>query len=844
MQQKHPILSRRGSAGDLFAQGPRSVEVAGKKNSFRAVLASSGGSSRRGRGLAVGRCRLVAGHQLEMNGSNLGQKSFEEQWPEVHRVVLDLLYQRAVSKTDWQVMFQTVYYLHSWLDDGDDMIRKALLEDVKVYVKECAQRVNADTKDKDLLPAYIREWTRYFKQTHILPMPFRSLEGTRDGAAHNAIPPLPTTPRDISVKGTMLRVWNRYVFAPIQLRLLNEAMNLIDAERKGFTVDPQLIVGVRESFVSLNASENDPLECYRNEYESCYLNRTVLWYKLAASYFLDHNGVRNYMAYADEKLQEEESRADRYLDQSSKQKLVAACVKVLVAEFEEQLLSECEKLVKSEDVERLRMLYRLIKRTPTGINTVLKCVDAHIRERGTQTMLNNASSITTDPERFVFQLLDMFDGFSSLIREGFYDDARVLTARDQAFCEVVNDATIFKLEFPHVRKGKATAESKCPELLANYCDLLLRKTPLSKRLSGEEIDARLDNVMLVLKYVQNKDIFMRYHKAHLARRLILDMSADQDKEETVVARLRENGMPSDHVNKLFRMLADVELNKDLNQAFRKYLWETSSPLGSQINDLVSIKILNTAAWSQGPHQTDCVKITIPRQLEEYLPVVEDFYKRNHSGRKLQWLHHWSNGTVIFNSDAGRYEIQLTTFQLTVLFCWLDKPDEGLSFETIRLATELPDSELTRTLLSLCPMPPKADSQLLKCAGGPSALNALSDSTIFYLNTQFVPEKNGKPLRGRRVNLIGRLQLGLDAAASSEHEDIVALRALRVQEAIVKVLKMRKQMTAWQLHAELVEQLRHMFLPSRQLMKEQLEWLMENKHIERSTLDINTFIYCN
>ena len=36
--------------------------------------------------------------------------------------------------------------------------------------------------------------------------------------------------------------------------------------------------------------------------------------------------------------------------------------------------------------------------------------------------------------------------------------------------------------------------------------------------------------LLVLKYVQNKDVFMRYHKAHLTRRLILDTSADNEKE--------------------------------------------------------------------------------------------------------------------------------------------------------------------------------------------------------------------------------------------------------------------------------------------------------------------------
>ena len=44
--------------------------------------------------------------------------------------------------------------------------------------------------------------------------------------------------------------------------------------------------------------------------------------------------------------------------------------------------------------------------------------------------------------------------------------------------------------------------------------------------------------ILVLKYVSNKDVFMRYHKSHLIRRLILETSADNEKEENMVELLR------------------------------------------------------------------------------------------------------------------------------------------------------------------------------------------------------------------------------------------------------------------------------------------------------------------
>lgn len=45
---------------------------------------------------------------------------------------------------------------------------------------------------------------------------------------------------------------------------------------------------------------------------------------------------------------------------------------------------------------------------------------------------------------------------------------------------------------------------------------------------------------------------------------------------------------------------------------------------------------------------------------------------------------------------------------------------------------------------------------------------------------------------------------------------------------------------WQ--AELVDILKNMFLPSKKMIKEQLEWLIEHKYMRRDDDDINTFIY--
>ena len=63
----------------------------------------------------------------------------------------------------------------------------------------------------------------------------------------------------------------------------------------------------------------------------------------------------------------------------------------------------------------------------------------------------------------------------------------------------MNETSIFKLELSSsIGKGgpsRVNPESKCPELLANYCDLLLRKTPMSRRLTSEEVEKKLKDVV-------------------------------------------------------------------------------------------------------------------------------------------------------------------------------------------------------------------------------------------------------------------------------------------------------------------------------------------------------------
>uniref|UniRef100_A0A8C9L9C1 Cullin-5 n=1 Tax=Pavo cristatus TaxID=9049 RepID=A0A8C9L9C1_PAVCR len=518
--------------------------------------------------------------------------------------------------------------------------------------------------------------------------------------------------------------------------------------------------------------------------------------------------------------------------------LMECCVNALVTSFKETILAECQGMIKRNETEKLHLMFSLMDKVPNGIEPMLKDLEEHIVSAGLADMVAAAETITTDSEKYVEQLLTLFNRFSKLVKEAFQDDPRFLTARDKAYKAVVNDATIFKLELPLKQKGvglKTQPESKCPELLANYCDMLLRKTPLSKKLTSEEIEAKLKEVLLVLKYVQNKDVFMRYHKAHLTRRLILDISADSEIEENMVEWLREVGMPADYVNKLARMFQDIKVSEDLNQAFKEMHKNNKLALPA---DSVNIKILNAGAWSRSSEK---VFVSLPTELEDLIPEVEEFYKKNHSGRKLHWHHLMSNGIITFKNEVGQYDLEVTTFQLAVLFAWNQRPREKISFENLKLATELPDAELRRTLWSLVAFP-KLKRQVLLYEPQVNSPKDFTEGTLFSVNQEFSLIKNAKVQKRGKINLIGRLQLTTERMREEENEGIVQLRILRTQEAIIQIMKMRKKITNAQLQTELVEILKNMFLPQKKMIKEQIEWLIEHKYIRRDESDINTFIY--
>lgn len=59
-------------------------------------------------------------------------------------------------------------------------------------------------------------------------------------------------------------------------------------------------------------------------------------------------------------------------------------------------------------------------------------------------------------------------------------------------------------------------------------------------MSEQEIETILDKTMVLFRYLLEKDVFERYYKAHLAKRLLLNKSVSDDSEKNMISKLKVN----------------------------------------------------------------------------------------------------------------------------------------------------------------------------------------------------------------------------------------------------------------------------------------------------------------
>ncbi|KAJ3099328.1 hypothetical protein HDU96_010738 [Phlyctochytrium bullatum] len=622
-------------------------------------------------------------------------------------------------------------------------------------------------------------------------------------------------------------------------------VNTVWTDRDGDTIEHSLIKSVVDSFVALGLDENDctkpTLEIYKQYFETPFISATEAYYKAESELFISENSITDYMKKAEARLIEEENRVQLYLHQTTHKPLITTCETVLIKNHTAPIQEEFQSLLDQDQTDDLARMYGLLSRVPEGLDKLRTIFEAHVRKQGlsaVERVAELAASGATeggdkeddeeekpkrpstakgkaptgadkldavDPKIYVEALLAVHKKYQDLVNVALRGEAGFVASLDKACREFINRNKVCK-----------AGSSKSPELLARFCDSLLRKS--SKVADEKEIEEVLNSVMTVFKYVEDKDVFQKFYSKMLAKRLVNSTSASDDAEASMISKLKE-ACGFEYTSKLVRMFTDVSLSKDLNENFKEAMLKTHDK--DELLDF-SIMVLHTASW---PLQTTTTTFNIPEELLKTYNRFQGFYQNKHSGRKLNW--HWmlSKGELKANyckANKTGYTYQVSTYQMGILLPF--NTSLKYTWEELLNVTGLPQETLVSNITAL------VKSKVLLCDG------TMGDNGSKYeLNLDFKSKKV-------RIQLNMPAKSEVKAETDATHKTIEEDRRILIQAAIVRIMKTRKAAKHQTLMSEVVTQLTPRFVPKVQDIKKCIDILLEKEYLERKEGEKDMYAY--
>ncbi|KIK47207.1 hypothetical protein CY34DRAFT_74465 [Suillus luteus UH-Slu-Lm8-n1] len=665
-------------------------------------------------------------------------------------------------------------------------------------------------QDEALLRYYAGEWDRYTTGANYINRLFTYLnrhwvKRERDEGRKGVYP----------VYTLALVQWKSNFFLHVQskhTKLAGAILRLIERQRNGETIDQGLVKKVVDSFVSLGLDEADinkaSLDVYKEHLETPFLDATEKYYEQESEAFLAESSVSDYLKKAEERLKEEEDRVDRYLNTDTRKQLVSKCEHVLIRQHSDLMWESFQSLLDFDKDEDLQRMYALLSRIPEGLEPLRKKFEEHVKKAGLAAVAKllgegSEGADSLDPKAYVDALLEVHRKNSETVSRSFRGEAGFVASLDKACREFVN-------------RNSATGSSttKSPELLAKHADMLLRKN--NKMAEEEDLEGALNRVMVLFKYIEDKDVFQTFYATKLSKRLIHGVSASDESEASMISKLKE-ACGFEYTNKLQRMFTDMSLSKDLTDQFKERM---ANHEDMDIN--FSIMVLGTNFWPLSAPNNDFI---IPPEILPTYDRFSKYYQTKHSGRKLTWLWNYSKNELRTNYLNQKYILMTSSYQMSVLLQY--NKHDTLSLEELITATAISKDILSQVLTLLVKAKVLINEETDQYDLNPSMANTLW--------SDFKSKKI-------RVNLNQPIKAEVKAESSEVLKTVDEDRKYVIQATIVRIMKARKTMKNQPLIQEVISQISQRFAPKIPDIKKAIDTLLEKEYIERVDGTRDTFAY--
>ncbi|KAK3750420.1 hypothetical protein QZH41_016979, partial [Actinostola sp. cb2023] len=691
---------------------------------------------------------------------------FSVTWSKILETIKAVLTLDKIPRPVWNDRFSDVYALCVAFPEP---LGERLYGEVKNFLEEHVKKLYeaVSTPSVDLLREYHHHWMQYSQGSTYMNLLFGYLnqhlkKQKQDYVEISPYTVVPFNHEAINIGPLALNIWKSTMIEPLKDSIVQHLLIEIKKDRDGEGANQNVVHDTIKSFVGVQEYQTKgALSLYERVFEKEMLKETGEYYRREAADLMAENACSVYIQKVDLRIQEEDLRVRKFLHPVSYSRVIRECEAKMVEDYIPYLQAECRQMVREEKTTDLSRMYKLLKHIPRGLHVMVTELEQHVTETG----LGKIKSVNFEsgPFQYVDVMLDVHSKFTSLINSTFQGDSAFHAALDKACTTIVN------------YRHDPRRPSKSPELLAKYCDLVLKKS--TKNLTDAELDEKLSEVIIIFKYIDDKDIFQKFYSKMLAKRLIHNLSVSMDAEEAMISRLKY-ACGYEYTNRLHRMFTDMSISSDLNSSFSDFLSLSNVDLGISF----SLLVLQSGAWPLG--QTSVSPITIPQELLKSVQMVsimstviygegqfEQFYNGKFNGRKLTWLQHLSNGEIKVNSFKRPLILTVSTYQMVVLLLFNEQTN--ISYSDIEAQTQLIDKELVRIMQSLI------DVKLL----GKSEEEELSNCT-FWINMNFTSKRT-------KLKITSAVQREAPQESEQTLVSVDEDRKMYLQAAIVRIMKSRK-----------------------------------------------------
>jgi len=305
--------------------------------------------------------------------------------------------------------------------------------------------------------------------------------------------------------------------ADVKDRLRELLLRNIHSERTGEVVDRSQLKNILSMLQELGVQS---ICVYEQDFEGGFIKATEDFYRHESQDFISQNTCPDYMRKAEARLQEEQQRVAHYLSSSTEQKLKRVVEHELIQRHASALVemenSGCASMFNDGKVDDLKRMYRLFSRVPETLQLLCTALSKHIKARGSQLVRDQDEQ--RDPVVFVQELLNLRDKYGRFITESFRGAKNFEKVMKEAFEAFIN------------------ADARVASYLAQYVDDMLRSK--LRGLGEEQVEERLSKVIVIFRYLQDKDVFENFYKQHLAKRLISGRSVSDEAERNMISKLK------------------------------------------------------------------------------------------------------------------------------------------------------------------------------------------------------------------------------------------------------------------------------------------------------------------